>query len=504
MAAVSEEIREQAAALVLPFKRMLDGIIAAYVAEQNNRPSAWVFVRQVQAQQEQVHQQRIEVVAQILQRKADAAAAEAAAVPAPPAKRYTYAATLRPITDAFLFEARGLYDPKYPYLDEIPARYGERAQRHGIVTVNQRLPLDFQKHMDLRLITADGPPSIQMETQDFIDAQARKVVDAYRKAFPDETDLSRFYGDFTRQIQDAVREQYGATDAVELVPETVELAARSIMADAAGKARLRALGRNGLVWPPPAPVAPAPAPGPAFSDPGLQAAFGHLKPAPLAEEPADYIIKQSSGSGTPVYSMRANGRNYADTTPDLAQAIAVAERMGVQTTTYYDTTLPAGAAFLPLVRPVAAEPVEQPHQTDPEPPMGAYGEYLATLTDKEREKVRKVLESQYAMRESRNAEPIRGTRHSIVEQLLDRQRSMPYRPLEPGVTIEGDSGPLLMNFYGRFKVKPEEHAYALWLHPRLIEAEKAAKNGVDRRSAAPIHYAAIIEGEANRIFALYA
>ena len=75
MAVVSEEIREQATALVQPFAGMLDGIIAAWVAGQNNRPSAWVFVRQVQAQQEQVHQQRIEVVAQILQRKADAAAA---------------------------------------------------------------------------------------------------------------------------------------------------------------------------------------------------------------------------------------------------------------------------------------------------------------------------------------------------------------------------------------------------------------------------------------------
>jgi hypothetical protein len=114
------------------------------------------------------------------------------------------------------------------------------------------------------------------------------------------------------------------------------------------------------------------------------------------------------------------------------------------------------------------------------------------------------LEQDYAMRETRNAAPIRGSRHSIVEQLLDRQRSMPYRPLEQGATIEGESGPLLLNFYGRFKVKPEEHAYALWLYPRLTEAEKAAKNRVDKPAAAPLNYAAIIEGEANRIFALYA
>lgn len=313
---------------------------------------------------------------------------------APPAERFTYAATLRPITDAFLFEARGLYDPKYPYFDEIPARYGERAQRHGIVSVNQRLPLDFQRHMDLRLITADGPPSIQREVANFIDRQTQEVVGAYVRAFPDEKDLNLFANDFTRQIQDAVREQYGATDAVELVPEAVQRAIESVVA----------------------------------------------APAPVEEAPPE---------------------------------------------------------------PSAAEPVEQPHQPDPEPAMGAYGEYLATLPDKQRQKVRAVLDSPYMMRESSKDEPIKGARHAIVEQLLDRQRSMPYRPLEPGKSIGDKSGPLLLNFYGFFKVKPEEHAYALWLYDRLIAAEKDAKNGVDRRVAEPLNYGAIIEGEANRIFALH-
>lgn len=37
----------------------------------------------------------------------------------------------------------------------------------------------------------------------------------------------------------------------------------------------------------------------------------------------------------------------------------------------------------------------------------------------------------------------------------------------------------------------------------LIAAENAAKNGVDRRVAEPLNYGAIIEGEANRIFALH-
>jgi hypothetical protein len=400
-------------------------------------------------------------------------AAYLAPAPPVPAERFTYAATIRPITHAFLFDAGRLYDPKYPYLDEIPARYGERAQRHGIATVNQRLPLDFQKHMDLRLITADGPPSIQREVEGFIADRADALAKEFVEAFPGrEYDPGFITSEITRRIRDEVSEKYGATDAVELVPEAAQRAIQS--------------------------VAPAPAPV-TFSDPGLQAAFGHLKPEPLPEQPEDYIIKQASSSGTPVYSMRAGGKVYADTTPDLAQAIAVAERWGVQTATYYDTAL---SDFRPLVRPPAAA-VEQ-HQTDPEPPMGAYGEYLASLSDKERDKARKVLEQDYAMRETRNAAPIRGSRHSIVEQLLDRQRSMPYRPLEKGAIIEGESGPLLLNFYGRFKVKPEEHAYALWLYPRLIEAEKAAKNRVDKPAAAPIHYAAIIEGEANRIFALYA
>lgn len=417
MAVVSEEIREQAAALVQPFARMLDGIIAAWVAGQNNRPSAWVFVRQVQAQQEQVHQQRIEVVTQILQRRADAAAAAAQATApveeAPPAERFTYAATIRPITDAFLFEARGLYDPQYTPYDEVPKRYGERAQRHGIVSVNQRLPLDFQQHMDLRLIAADGPRWLWKEIEYFIADRANELAEAYAEKFPNDDPLT-FTREIMERIQRDLQEKYGNTDAVDWINQEKQ-----------------------------SPFAP--------TEPGKVTAA---------------LLRQKKQMAPP---------------PVVAAAAVVAPPP-----------------------PLPPAPASAEHQTDPEPPMGAYGEYLATLPDKQREKVRKVLESQYAMRESRNAEPIRGTRHSIVEQLLDQQRSMPYRPLEPGVTIEGDSGPLLMNFYGRFKVKPEEHAYAIWLHPRLIEAEKAAKNGVDRRSAAPIHYAAIIEGEANRIFALYA
>ena len=515
----------------------------------------------------------------------------ATTAPAPvevaPSERFTYAATIRPITDAFWGAAARLYDPQYTPLAEIPERYGYPAQRHGIVSVNQRLPLDFQRHMDLRLIAADGPRALYKEIEHFINERASDLAKDYADAFVnaapgDEYDRDFMISDITRRIREEVREKYGDTDALDWVnqerrsmfkgiedqpgPVTAALqreakkrqATPAPAPAASGALTIRmdgiegvevpwyrvplgsdafqyAVGRlvsdepeiiarrkasergtyGGWRWeasvdrllpataPAPAPVEAAPA---AFSDPGLQAVFGHLTPEPLAKEPDEYIIKQWSDGGAPVYSMRAGGQNYADTTPDLAKAIEVAKRWGVQTDTYYDTTLPKGAAFLPLVSPEPSEPVEAAQAPDPEPAMGAYGEYLASLPVKEREKARKVLDAPFAMRESRNAEPIRGTRAAIIEQLLDRQRSMPYRPLEPGESISGKSGPLLINFDGYFAVKPQEHDYALWLYPRLVAAEKearAVKKGVDKPPVAPINYAAIIEGEANRIFALY-
>lgn len=159
------------------------------------------------------------------------------------------------------------------------------------------------------------------------------------------------------------------------------------------------LAEAGVIAPPavfaaPAPVyipEPEPLPVAQFGDPGLQAVFGGLPVPPLPAPPDDYIIRQySRETGLPVYAMRFDGKLPPDRTPDLAQAIAVAERMGVQTHTYYDTTLPGGGAdFRPIEEAWERDAEERRFATQiaempvPEPPPAPFAAPVAALSAEE-------------------------------------------------------------------------------------------------------------------------
>lgn len=123
-----------------------------------------------------------------------------------------------------------------------------------------------------------------------------------------------------------------------------------------------------------------------FDDPGLQAIYGGMPVPPLPAQPDDFIIRQYSyETGSPAYSMRYNGMTPPDETPDLAQAIAVAERMGVQTAVYYDTAMPGGGAdFRPIAEAFERNAEDQRRATPivampvPEPPPALLVESAAT------------------------------------------------------------------------------------------------------------------------------
>ena len=66
-------------------------------------------------------------------------------------------------------------------------------------------------------------------------------------------------------------------------------------------------------------------------------------------DPKDYIVRYYSKiTSLPAFAVRSNGQYYEAEMRDLAEAIKVAERMGVQTAVYYDTALIGGAGFQPI------------------------------------------------------------------------------------------------------------------------------------------------------------
>ena len=135
---------------------------------------------------------------------------------------------------------------------------------------------------------------------------------------------------------------------------------------------------------------PEPLPVAQFDDPGLQAIFGGLPRKPLPVQPDDYIMREYSyETGLPVYGMSFEGKLPPDRTPDLAQAIAVAERAGVQTHTYYDTALQSGGAdFRPIAEAWERDAAERRFSTQiVEMPSGAASGAVAGRIDREIERV---------------------------------------------------------------------------------------------------------------------